>query len=390
MRIGKLKEIIDDIELLAAVMGNNPKTTKITKQEILTNLFLSKGKETLLKQFTKKIKHNISYKRHKTTCKKIYRLLKGIKRKKTISFESKSAFPLDRFPQEKTLLKNLREKASILSEDSYAKSLEVIRDINRRVTFDPYAKKRTSRNSTLPPRSDEVSTPNKKYLLIGCPKTIEDARQLFRYVLRNHCVLMISLLGKEEGENRANNFWTSKMLKHISPVDDWTIEQKSSQVFAQSLSSVNEVGKHPELIRTELVATKGEKQRTITHLHYDGWMDRSPLPDEHLFSTLLDTARQLSPSKEVPISINCMGGVGRTGTTAVTLYLQKQIDDQLAAGKNWDEITINVAEAIYYFRKFRIGIVGQPSHYAQMHSVLADYVDIKLQQISQGTSSSTQ
>lgn len=152
--------------------------------------------------------------------------------------------------------------------------------------------------------------------------------------------------------------------------------QKSSQVIAKG-EKKNEDGKNPELVRTELVLSKEGEQRSVVHLHYNKWKDRCPVPDEKLLAIMLDEMEKSSPSPDLPITINCHAGIGRTGLTAVSYYLKKQIEAQRLAGKTIHEISVNVPQTIYNFRKFR-KILGNGKQAVQVNSVLAHCSENKL------------
>jgi protein tyrosine phosphatase len=90
---------------------------------------------------------------------------------------------------------------------------------------------------------------------------------------------------------------------------------------------------------------------------------------------LLDEMEQSNPSREIPIAINCISGVGRTGTIAVSYYLRREIDAQLASGTSLDDIRVNIPEVIYKFRIQRPYTAGRALQLVQLYSVLASYVE---------------
>ena len=100
----------------------------------------------------------------------------------------------------------------------------------------------------------------------------------------------------------------------------------------------------------------------MIHLHYVGWKDRKAIPDERLYQKLLDRMKELSPIGNAPISINCRGGVGRTGTTAAAYALEY-------SGKKM----VNIPQTIFDLRKQRKGMVGQETQFSQVYSVLGRY-----------------
>src|SRR5207244_1443289 len=105
----------------------------------------------------------------------------------------------------------------------------------------------------------------------------------------------------------------------------------------------------------------GQEKRTLTHLHYNAWRDGHPMPDEKLLHILHDRIQALNPSSKVPIAINCRAGVGRTGTIAVSHHLRQEIERQIAAGKNLDDIRVNIPATVYAFRKQRENVLRRAS-----------------------------
>jgi protein tyrosine phosphatase len=375
MRIATLRDITaPHPELFTTLRGKEHK--KISKQKIVDNLFRSGKKELFLSLLTQSLDQSLQKKSHTGTCTR----LKALLQKNTNPRHIQSTFS-----PETTSLTNLSQKSLDLKENNFKKSLTVIRAITQHAKKNP-AVKNTIQSPTSKKLShssaNEVTTRHHKFLLFACPRKLEHVQWLFQYALKNRVSLFVSLLGEEEAPQLVNNFWKNNVLSKLPSIDGWKIQEVASHVIANNPQATNELGKHPEIIQTDITATKKGKTRTFTHLHFNGWCDRSPMPDEKLFATLIETIRARNPSPTQPIAINCRGGVGRTGTTAITLDLQKEIDCQLAVGKDPQNITINVADTIAYFRKFRKGIVGQESHYAQIHSVIDDYVTKKRQSLA--------
>src|SRR5574338_554690 len=81
----------------------------------------------------------------------------------------------------------------------------------------------------------------------------------------------------------------------------------------------------PQIVETKLESYKGR----ITHLHFDGWRDKSALPSENLLMDLLDKIESLSSHPDVPVAINCKGGAGRSGMIGVSFFLRRFIDAEV-------------------------------------------------------------
>ena len=113
--------------------------------------------------------------------------------------------------------------------------------------------------------------------------------------------------------------------------------------------------------------------KSVTHLHCDGWIDRSPISDEETLQHLLDRAEELSPEKDIPVAFNCKGGKGRTGTAYLCYYLRRYIQERLAAGDRLDDITINIPKLLYNSWKERSGLTSHGDQLTQVYSVTAAY-----------------
>jgi protein tyrosine phosphatase len=74
-----------------------------------------------------------------------------------------------------------------------------------------------------------------------------------------------------------------------------------------------------------------------------------------------------------PVGINCKGGVGRTGVLATVVYGMQHIDEQLADGKKFNDISINLAELNYDLRRERRGLVSHSGQFVQVHKALGNY-----------------
>jgi len=98
------------------------------------------------------------------------------------------------------------------------------------------------------------------------------------------------------------------------------------------------------------------------------------MPSEKLFVSLLDRIEVLSTSEKLPVAINCLDGVGKTGSTAVSLEIRSKIREQIAAGIPPEEITINLPETIYAFRKQRRNVLANEQQLSQVASTLHTYV----------------
>lgn len=298
------------------------------------------------------------------------------------------------FPKETCKLHDLKKKAKKLSANSYDQAEELYNEIRYRVEYDksilaltyktaekfkdiaskyhaPFDVNRTGRQfKGLYVNASDVQMDGQYFIIACCPKNSKELRDYFDAALADNVVVFVSALQSREVKSRKNNFWTRKVLKNVVLRDDVTISHLYSQVLqVKEKSHRNTI---PQIIETTLATSDG---REFTHLHYEGWRDKSGMPCEDLLNTLLDRIYELSPDPQVPVAINCKGGAGRSGTIAVSLYLRRYVDAQLAQGVALDDIEVNIPEVIYSFRKQRRGIIGAQEQLVQLYSVLSDYYD---------------
>lgn len=211
----------------------------------------------------------------------------------------------------------------------------------------------------------------RKYLLASCPKSHEQAGSLFDVGLKQKVSLFVSTLESKEVKSGCNNFWQNRNLSAMTLRDGWKIQNIKSALIAKTI----EDGKRaPKLFESTLEATNGKETRTLTHLHYDGWVDHT-VPNEQMLQHLLDRMDALQAGKETPIEINCKGGVGRTGTTVLSYDLRQQIRAQLAAGKTLDEVELDPIATLQAIRTQRHGVLGRPAQLACVYAVTGAFYE---------------
>ncbi len=209
--------------------------------------------------------------------------------------------------------------------------------------------------------ASDVCIDNQRFILSGMPKDIETAAQYWNVILQQRGSLLVSLHEPSEREDLCNNFWKQESLSQIQLFDGWTITEQEHKTLIEEGSSA--------LIKTRLLATNGKETRTLFHLHYAGWPDRTPIPRETVFQALLKEMHLLSPNKSLPIAINCHAGIGRTGAIAVTYILKQQISNAVKEHKE-GEYRVNLAKTIYAFRKQRPNMLPNPGNVAKIFSAL--------------------
>ncbi len=304
----------------------------------------------------------------------------------------------DSFPNDTCYLHELKSEAARLEKNNFKNAESILRTIKSRVLKDPkiitlkmksalkYRKVASRYHAPfdnfragrqikgLYINATEARTKRQNFILAECPKTKALARDYFEAALAKKTKVFVSVLQATEAKNHCNNFWKEKVLKKIPLRDGSKIKYIKSAVLQKQKSSHKK--RVPQIIESTLLSNEHQ----CTHLHYDGWKDKSAAPCKKLLGLLLDRITELSPDPTVSVGINCRGGVGRTGLVAISLYLRREVDAQLKAGVPLSKITVNIPEAIYSFRKIHKSIISTPAQLAQLYSTLHDYY-LKLKHI---------
>lgn len=414
MKINKFNAIFQDPALRTVLLGNKPNQKKIKKNEIHTNLFQSVEKEKYLPLYLEAImkaqKHHKSFsnkqlKQFESSYSKIQQSVTpqcqaAINKIKGVSQGNigQPIAPLhaNQFPSEARALKDVQERAKQLRANNFEEGAKLIEKVKSLTKKDPSINALVAKDAKLskyadiasssnPPfdfnrtgrdmpgvylNASDVTTPRQNYILAGLVRTVNCAKNYFDAALAQKTRVFVSLQERSEAKSRCNGFWENKVLSQITLRDGSKMKNIASNVIATGNAGA-------KIIESTLEISKNGQKRTVTHLHYEGWHDKTAIPDEQLFRRLLDRIDELNPLPSTPIAINCKGGVGRTGTTAVAHYLRKEINAELALGKKLDAIRINVPDVIYAFRKQRRSLVGQPSQFSQIYSTIAAYYEKK-------------
>lgn len=296
----------------------------------------------------------------------------------------------DKFPEEWCSFEELSERADILQQD-YAKAMNIIDQIDERVKRDPAITSLSQNEYQIPGCLDrtyfpydlyragrdipgasiygsDIHTDLQYFLLFGCPYTLQEASDLFDIILHQGIRVIVSLHQHDEPAGKMNDFFEDQRLISCKLRDGWLIRKISEKILDED-PLFQEGTCMPRIVESILLASKGVEQIRLRHFHYDGWQDGHPAPSESFLDELY---RNIEPllSPKTPIAINCIGGVGRSGTFALGLYNRRYID-QCMKGL---ERKINIPENLYReFRRRRAGVIRDPRQLAQVYSITAKY-----------------
>lgn len=290
-----------------------------------------------------------------------------------------------RFPEEECLLSNLKARATVLRANNF-KEAEALSDKGHAlVKKNPgrallEANKERNKAALAIAGADFSGTNTvlggQQFILASCPRSASQAASLVDAVLKRNGSLLVSTLESTDAGNKFNNFWREDRVPQLILRDGWTLQYVSKTVLATGPNAqVERPRNQPQIVETTLLATKGDTTRVVTHLHYEGWIDRTAAPNEELMMKLLQRMQELSPNKHAPIAINCHGGVGRTGGTCVEYGIFRHIDAELLEGRKLSEISLNIPETLFKTRMQGRDILHQESLLAQVYAVTGAYYE---------------
>jgi len=223
--------------------------------------------------------------------------------------------------------------------------------------------------------ADNVVVEGEKYLLFANPLDKMKAGRVFDEALERGVTLFVSLIESTQvATTQYNNYWTEARCKNMVSKQGWTFSHEGSHVLEAGISAP-ESALRPQIIETVIKASRGDETREIRHLHYEGWKDRQPMPNEALFRRLLCRIEELQANLDIPIAINCYGGVGRTGTTAICNYFRRKICHELGKKRALKDIQINIPETILAFRQQREHFLNDATQLANVYSVLGQHAN---------------
>jgi protein tyrosine phosphatase len=383
MKLEKLQKIIPDLALYNTIARDLSPSTEIEYGEIIRRIKIA----GLVDQLLETLKDTLASGIQKGTCKKLIKKLQHSDASISLP-TAPEQFGL--FPEETVSISFLAGKAQEYKARHCEKSLVLIDTIKARVAADPEIRALTKNDGDSPEfmaiasqhnspfdfnrlgreipgvflDASEVQTAVQTYLLSGLPRTLKTAQDYWDQILMKGTRVVVSLHETGEAKSRCYDFWKEDRIKEMTFRDGWTLRVTEPPVEDKGQ------GSGPKIVETTYEASREEEKRTITHLHYDGWVDRSSIPNEDLLGALIRRMKDLSSDRDFPIAINCHGGVGRTGTLAVCYDLFKECEQQLASGTTPDKVFVNVPERIYALRKQRASLIGQPTQFSQIPSVL--------------------
>lgn len=267
----------------------------------------------------------------------------------------------ERLPIEQDLhIKELGQEAYLLSVNGHSRAefLQTRIALEFEQVWQPVKKVAELANSCL--NANDVVLGAQSYLLFACPQHVLEALRLFDAAFAKGISLFVTLMRSDEAPERFTKFWTEQAIAKESTLDRWKFRKFEQKLLHDA--------RFVKIWKTSFEAFQ-EKDLThsVVHLHFDGWQDQCAIPDEELFLKFLDEIN--NEHKSGPIAVNCFGGVGRSGTTALSHYLINHIRSAN---------TVNIPELVLACRNQRRNFLTVPAQLSGVYSAVSVLADIRL------------
>lgn len=225
------------------------------------------------------------------------------------------------------------------------------REKNRTMSFLPYDENRTCGDVLgFYISASDIWTPEQIYIAAQAPlkHTVSD----FWYTLieRNCPLIVTTALPVEKGEDKCYPYWKKEALPIT--VNGWRIKNiGEDEVLGES--------EEHHLTKRLFLCTHEEtkKKKVITQLHYENWPDNG-VPDLTLFIKLLNAVDEMKLPKELPITVHCSAGIGRSGTFIASHSLRRTLLKAKKDTATYPHFTMNIPETIFLLRMQRKSMVA--------------------------------
>ena len=192
------------------------------------------------------------------------------------------------------------------------------------------------------------------------PETIED---FWTMVYENNSNVIVMLCNIMEGGNiKCENYWEKTKMKKFS------VEIQNEKVFKM------------HIIRILILKNKEKNdERTVYQIHFTAWPDHG-IPDISggtVFQVFCEINQKVDEfnNGNNPIIVHCSAGVGRTGTFVSMYLLEKEIDEQIKAKKEY--IRFNIFNLVRKIKEMRIYMVQELVQYEFIYAYVRYLLESK-------------
>ena len=178
------------------------------------------------------------------------------------------------------------------------------------------------------------------------PETIED---FWTMVYENNSSVIVMLCNVTEGGRiKCENYWEKPQMKKFSV--EIQNEEKSKMHTIRTL---------------KLKIKEKNEERIINQIHFTAWPDHGipDISDGKVFQDFCEINQKVDElnNKNNPMIVHCSAGVGRTGTFVSMYLLEKEINEQINAKKEY--IRFNIFNLVRKIKEMRMYMVQSETQY---------------------------
>jgi len=220
---------------------------------------------------------------------------------------------------------------------------------NRHPSFLPFDKNRTLREAPgFYLSASDVTMKESRYILAQAPiaATVKDF--FFALIKRKSPLIVTLVMPIEHRVDKCYPFWDP----NIFPIKarNWIVDREGDE----TVLFTSEKKEGHRIVRRHFKCTNRTSGRVhlITQLHYENWPDNGT-PCVPLFLRLLRAVEAEHTSSELPITVHCSAGVGRTGTFVAAHAIRKMLQKNL-------HVKLDIPKEILTLRSQRHSLIANP------------------------------
>ena len=192
------------------------------------------------------------------------------------------------------------------------------------------------------------------------PETIED---FWTMVYENNSNVIVMLCNVTEGGRiKCENYWEKPQMKKFSV--EIQNEEKSKMHTIRTL---------------KLKIKEKNEERIINQIHFTAWPDHGipDISDGKVFQDFCEINQKVDElnNKNNPMIVHCSAGVGRTGTFVSMYLLEKEINEQINAKKEY--IRFNIFNLVRKIKEMRMYMVQSEVQYEFIYAYVKYLLETK-------------
>ena len=192
------------------------------------------------------------------------------------------------------------------------------------------------------------------------PETIED---FWTMVYENNSSVIVMLCNVTEGGRiKCENYWEKPQMKKFNV--EIQNEEKSKMHTIRTL---------------KLKIKEKNEERIINQIHFTAWPDHGipDISDGKVFQDFCEINQKVDElnNKNNPIIVHCSAGVGRTGTFVSMYLLEKEINEQINAKKEY--IRFNIFNLVRKIKEMRMYMVQSEVQYEFIYAYVKYLLETK-------------